>query len=250
LVVAHCAPFDQEGIVFRRHLIGFRFSIGIAAALLAALQISPVARSQDPPPTQTTTQSQTAPPPSLGDLAKKYREEKAAQDKNQATPKNTFTNEGLVSGKSGSLLGSDVANVAANRGSEPATAFTKALANIDDAIQKLDALGAMDHDTLFKTATQGIIVDFPGRKDWENQMIVARQNYVVHGRELLQSTKALFMDAKALHDAQPNLPATDPRVTSFTTKIQAKMADAQRMEAEFKMVVDEGHDRALKAAGY
>jgi hypothetical protein len=241
--VADCAPVAQEGIVIRRHLVRVRFSIGIAAVLLAALQICPAARSQDPPPTQT------APPPSLGDVARKYREEKAAQDKNQATPKNTFTNEGLVSGKSGSLLGSDVADAAANRGTEPATAFTKALANIDDAIQKLDALGAMDHDTLFKTATQGIIVDFPGRKVWENQMIAARQNYVVRGRELLQSTRALFLDAKALHEAQPNLPADDPRVKSFTSKIQAKMTDAQRMEADFKAVVDEGHARAIQASG-
>jgi hypothetical protein len=108
----------------------------------------------------------------------------------------------------------------------------------------------MDHDTLFKTATQGIIVDFPGRKAWENQMIAARQNYVVHGRELLQSAKQLVLDAKALHDAQGDLPPSDPRVKSFVSAMQMKMKQAEQMEADFKAVVEDGHDRAMKAAGY
>ena len=240
----------MEGIVIRRHLstprTGLRFAVSIAALLVIGLPICPAARSQEqtPPPTQTT------PPPSLGDVARKYREEKAAQDKNQATSKNTFTNDGLVSGKSGSLLGSDVTDAAGNRGANSASVFANAIAKMDEGIRNLDALGAIDHDTLFKTATQGIVVDFPGRKAWESQMIAARQNYVVHGRELLVSTKALFMDAKALHDSQGDMSPNDPRVKSFIANVQMKMKEAGRMESDFKAVVEEGHERAMKAAGY
>jgi hypothetical protein len=240
LVVADCAPFGQEGIVIRRHFIAMRFSIGIAAALLVALQICPVARSQDPPPTQT------APPPSLGDLARKYREEKAAQDK--ATPKNTFTNEGLVSGKSGSLLGPGISDVTAPRST--GDAFADAMARMDDAAKKLDLLGTLDHANLFNLALQGISVDFPGRKIWEDKLVAARQNYVVHGKELIRNTQSLMLDAKSLHDAQPNLPQTDPRVQSFVNKLKANMSAADKLEADFQAVVEEGHARAMQASGH
>ena len=79
---------------------------------------------------------------------------------------------------------------------------------------------------------------------------LARQGYVVHGKELIQSTKALMLDAKTLHDAQPNLPEDDPRVKSFTARLQAKMNEAQKMTADFKAVVDEGRDRAVQAVGH
>jgi len=233
-----------EGIVIHRHLTGVRFAIGVAVVLAIALQICPVVRSQDPPP------QQTAPPPSLGDIARKNREDKAAKDKSQATAAKTFTNDDVMSGKSGGLLGASVPSMTGNHGAQSGSAFEKAIANMDEAIHKLDELGAMDHDALFKTATQGIVVDFPGRKEWETRMIAARQNYVVHGRELLQSTKALFVDAKALHDAEPNISESDPRVKSFVAKVQTKMKDADRMEGDFRAVAEEGRERAAKAAGY
>jgi hypothetical protein len=226
--------------VIRRHLIAFRFSIGIAAALLAALQICPVARSQDPPPTQT------APPPSLGDLARKYREEKAAQDK--ATSKNTFTNDGVVSGKSGSLLGPGVSDVTAPHST--GNAFADAMARMDDALQKLDLLGTLDHANLFNMALQGNSVDFPGRKAWEDKLVAARQNYVVHGKELIKNTQALMLDAKNLHDTQPNLPQTDPRVQSFVNKLKANMSAADNLEHDFQSIVEEGHARAMQASGH
>jgi hypothetical protein len=238
--VANFARVSQEGIVIRRHLIGFRFSIGIAAALLVALQICPVARSQDPPP------AQAAPPPSLGDLARKYREEKAAQDK--ATPKNTFTNEGLVSGKSGSLLGSGVSDVTTHHST--GDAFADAMAKMDDASQKLDLLGTLDHANLFNLALQGISVDFPGRKAWEDKLVAARQNYVVHGKELIHNTQALMLDAKNLHDTQPNLPSSDPRVQGFMNKLKANMSAAEKLESDFQGVVEEGHSRAMQASGH
>lgn len=234
--------------MIRRHFIGVRFAIGIAAVLLIALEICPVVRSQDPPLTQTTTQSQTAPPPSLGDLARKYREEKAAQDKNQATPKNTFTNDGLVSGKSGSLLGSGVPDVTATHST--GNAFADAMARMDDAAQKLELLGTLDHANLFNLALQGITVDFPGRKAWEDRLVVARQNYVVRGKELIRNTQALMIDAKSLHDAQPNLQPTDPRVQSFVNKLKANMSAADNLEHDFQSVVEDGHARALQASGH
>src|ERR1700722_16421972 len=154
----------------------------VAVVLAIALQVCPVVRSQDPPPQQTT------PPPSLGDVARKYREERSAKEKNQATPKNTFTNDGLMSGKSGGLLGAGVPTIAGSGGT--GSEFSDAFAKMDEATEQLDALGALDHATLFKNATQGITVDFPGRKDWEDRMVVARQNYVSHGKELIQSAKS------------------------------------------------------------
>ena len=205
-----------------------RFAVGVVAMLMVGLQVCPVARSQDPPPTQTTASQQTTPPPSLGDVARKYREEKAAQDKAQATAKNTFTNDGLVSGK-GSLLGAGVPDVAASRGS--GSAFNDAIAKMDEAIQKLDLLGSLDRATLFNMATDGVSTDFPGRKAWEDRMLAARQNYVVHGKELIQNSKALMLQAKGLHDAQPNLPPSDPRAQGFVTKLKANMEAANRLES-------------------
>ncbi len=72
-------------------------------------------------------------------------------------------------------------------------------------LQKLDLLGSVDHATLFNTATQGITVDFPGRKAWEDRMIAARQYYVMHGRELVQGAKALLVQAEsaARYTAEP-----------------------------------------------
>jgi hypothetical protein len=229
-----------EGIVIRRYFAGVRFAISVAVVLAISLQICPVVRSQDPP-------QQTPPPASLGDVARKNREEKAAKDKNQATPKNTFTNDGLMSGKSGALLGPGVTTAAGSGGT--GSVFSDAFANMDEATEKLDALGALDNATLFRNATQGITVDFPGRKDWEERMVVARQNYVLHGKELIQSARALMMQAKTLHDAQPNLSEDDPRVKSFMAALQTKTSEAQKMAAEFKAIVAEGHDRAAQAAG-
>ncbi len=227
--------------MIRRHLTGVRFAIGIAMVLALALEICPVVRSQDPPP------QQSAPPPSLGDVARKYREEKAAKEKTQATAKNTFTNDGFMSGKSSALLGPGVTDAA--RGRATGSEFSDALAKMDEATLSLDALGALDRATLFRNATQGITVDFPGRKEWEDRMVAAQQNYVVRGKELIQSTKALMIQAMTLHDAQPNLSEDDPRVKSFISSLQNKMIEAQKLAADFKAIVDEGHQRALQAAG-
>jgi hypothetical protein len=251
--MAVCVLATQEGFVIRNIRISARFAVCIAVTFVLALQICPAAWSQDPPPSQTpppqtTPPQQTTAPPSLGDVARKYREEKAAQDKNQATPKNTFTNDGFMSGKGGELLGAGVPSIAGNQGA--GSAFADAMAKMDDAIQKLDQLGSLDHAALFNMATQGISADFPGRKAWEDRLVAARQGYVVHGKELIQSTKALMLDAKTLHDAQPNLPEDDPRVKSFTARLQAKMNEAQKMTADFKAVVDEGRDRAVQAVGH
>jgi hypothetical protein len=229
-----------EGIVIRRHFTGARFAISVAVVLAVALQICPVARSQDPPPSQ-------APPPSLGDVARKNREEKAAKEKNQATPKHTFTNDGLMSGKSGALLGPGVASAAASGGT--GSEFSDAFVKMDDATEKLDALGVLDRTTLINNATQGITADFPGRKAWEDRLMVSRDNYVAQGKELIRSTKALMMSAKTLHDEQPNLSQDDPRVKSFLATLQTKMSEAQKLAADFKAIVMEGYDHAAQAAG-
>jgi hypothetical protein len=216
-----------------------RFAISVAVVLAIALQICPVVRSQDPPPQQ-------APPPSLGEVARKNREEKAAKEKNQATPKHTFTNDGLSSGKGAALLGPGVASAAASGGT--GSEFSDAFVKMDDATEKLDALGVLDRTTLINNATQGITADFPGRKAWEDRLVVARDNYVVHGKELISSTKAVMMNAKTLHDAQPNLSEDDPRVKSFLATLQTKMSEVQRLAADFKAIVDEGYQRSSQAA--
>ncbi len=168
----------------------------------------------------------------VGRCGAEDREEKAAQNKAQASPKNTFTNDGLVSGK-GSLLGAGVPDVAASGGG--GSAFDAAIGKMDEAIQKLDLLGSLDHANLFNIATGGSSADFPGRKSWEDRMLVARQNYVVHGKELIQGSKALMLQAKALHDAQPNLPASDPRVQSFEAKLRANMELARQIGSGFQV---------------
>lgn len=232
--------------MIRRNIMGVHFSIGIAVVFAIALQICPVVRSQDPPPQQTNPPQTTA-PQSLGDIARKNREDKAAKDKGQTTPAKSFTNDDVISGKGGALLGPGVASGAGGNGT--GSEFSDTLAKMDGASERLDALGALDHATLFKNATQGITVDFPGRKEWENRLVAARQNYVVHGKELIQATRAVMIQAKTLHDAQPNLSDDDPRVKSFMATLQTKMSEAQKLAADFKAIVDEGHDRAAQAAG-
>jgi hypothetical protein len=221
---------------------GMRFVVGLAAMLMIGLQVCPVARSQDPPPAQNPPTQQATPPPSLGDVARKNREEKAAQGK--ATPKNTFTNDGLVSGKGG-LLGAGAPDVVASGGT--GSAFNDAIAKMDEAMQRLDLLGSLDRATLLNISTGGNSADFPGRKAWEDRMLAARQNYVVHGKELIQGSKTLMLQAKALHDAQPNLPANDPRVQAFEAKLRTNMEAADKLESDFKAVAMEGHDRAAQA---
>ena len=240
--MADCAPGNQEGIVIRRHLIAFRFSIGIAAALLCrSSNLSRGAKSRSAANANCSSTFSRR-------RGAKYREEKAAQDKNQATTKNTFTNDGVVSGKSGSLLGSGVSDVTAPHST--GNAFADAMAKMDDALQKLDLLGTLDHANLFNMALQGNSVDFPGRKAWEDKLVAARQNYVVHGKELIKNTQALMLDAKNLHDAQPNLPQTDPRVQGFMNKLKANMSAADNLEHDFQSVVEEGHARAMQASGH
>ena len=211
---------------------GMRLGAGFAAMLM---MVCPMARSQDPPPAQQVA------PPSLGDVARKYREEKAAQDK--ATPKNTFTSEGIVSGKGG-LLSAGAPDVAASGGS--GSVFNDAIAKMDAATQKLDLLGSLDRANLMTIATDGVTADFPGRKAWEDRMLGARQYYVVRGKELLQSSRAVMFQMKALHDAQPNLSPSDPRVQAAVTKLRADMQAAERLESDFKAVAMEGHDLAAQ----
>ncbi len=215
----------------------------VAATFVCALQICPPARSQD-----TTAQQ---PPPSLGDIARKYREEKAEKDKKQTTAK-IFTNDGLMTGRDGTPLvigmPGGMPGQAGNRQAD--TTYVDALQALNGAMQKIDLLEATDRATLIKNATGGNDADFPGRREWEDRLVSAQHEYVAHGREVILSTKELMLEAKKLNDEHPGLAENDPRVVSLMTKLKDKNNEAQKMATEFRAIVQEGKDRAAQASGH
>jgi len=219
-----------------RHL---RNAIGVAATFILILQVCPVARSQEaPPPTA---------PPSLGDVARKNREEKAAREKNNPSTKTTFTNDDLFSGKGGGLYGVGAAPSGSSAGP---LGYADAMASLNFALRALDMLDGIDSATLIKNATNGNTADFPGRREWEARLVSARRYYVDHGREMMNGLKSLMLEAKTLHDTQPDLPESDPRVQALEAKLKAANIEATKVANDFRTLIQEGRDKATQASAH
>jgi hypothetical protein len=187
-----------------------------------ALSFSPAVCAQDPPP-------------SLGDVARKNREEK---QKNQTPSKATITNDDLVSGR---LLGSANSLDSSKSSADPTATFE----HTEGIIRKVQA---MDSATLFNVALQGNDWNFPGRHEWEARLLQARQAYVVHGFDLLRQLRQTWESAKALDASQPGgVPASDPRAQALFAKIKALIQECVRTDAAFQAVFLEGRDLAKQA---
>jgi hypothetical protein len=187
--------------------------------------------------------------PSLGDVARQARKDKAAKS---ATPsKAVITDETLPSsgGSGGGGLGLvDIGDSAVPNGSDPVAA---AYAGLNRGEAAMNKLAPMDRSTLAKLALGSNDVDFPGRRGWEEKLFSAKQAYVAHARDLIRETRDMLAKAQAMHDAQgPNEKTSpdDPRVKEMMSRLQDIVREAVRTDSAFQAIVMEGQDLAMEGA--
>jgi hypothetical protein len=238
----------------------FILSLIILAGLCSA------ARGQNPPAQKSTpppaTPPQAAPPPatpqqppSLGDVARKVREEKAAKEKSGAHPGTLYTNEGILptgganalgmgpAPNSTQLVGGGSGRGGAGSGTSPEEALAgleNAQAKLDNALVIINSLAEVDRATMVNTILKENNSDFPGRAQWEERLMAGRDYYVRHGRQLILEMKQLLANAKALAISEPNVSENDPRVQMLMRKIREGYSDAQKTADDFKKLVEEG----------
>jgi len=256
----------REGIVIRRmRIVGILLTAAVSVCAAAQGQNQPTQQTpaqQAPPPSQQSatssaqTQQQAAPPaPSLGDVARKYREEKAEKEKNGAPQGALYTNEGVIPKGGANALGiapvakpNQSVGGAAGRGGAGATpSFDTMMASLDTAMAQMNELAALDRATLVGAILKDNNVDFPGRADWEARLMAGRDAYVARGRQLNQAMKELLTQANALHDANPNLKDDDPRVKQLMNMVTQVTADAKKTGDDFQNLMDEGRVKAKVA---
>jgi hypothetical protein len=185
--------------------------------------------------------------PSLGDVARQARKDKAAKS---ATPsKAVITEETLPSsGGSGGFGLGDLGDSKTSGSTDPVAA---AYAGLDRGEAAMNKLAPMDRSTLAKLALGSNDVDFPGRRNWEEKLFSAKQAYVAHARDLIRETRDMLAKAQALHDAQgPNEKTSpdDPRVKDMMSRLQDIVREAVRADSAFQAIVMEGQDLAKEGA--
>jgi hypothetical protein len=193
----------------------------------------------------------------MADVARKYREEKAAKEKNGDPQGTLYTNEGVIPKSGTNALGMAPAvrtnqstGSAAGRGAAgkaPATGFESTIASLDDALAQINSLAALDRATLVNSVLKDNDVDFPGRADWEMRLMAGRDVYVSHGRELNRGMKQVLLQAKALEDSNPSIKDDDPRLQSLMDLVTRITAEAKRTSDDFQNLMDEGRARAKQA---
>ncbi len=200
--------------------------LGILAGLAILLGICSAARAQE-----------TAPPPSLGDVARKNREEKA---KNPQSSKHTLTNDDIFTSRGVSSMGSGaVANEPSPRGQKVVAEVLKKLDVAELAFQRLDS---MDRAQLGLAVLRGDGHAFPGREAWEERLYLAKNLYVSHERTLGRELRQLMSEALALEAAK--VPETDPRFAALEERLKTVSAGVSREEAAFNAVIAEGRELA------
>ena len=208
--------------------------------------------------------------PSVADVARQARKDK---EKSTASAKTVLTEDDLGSNKSAGGLGLvdlGPAKPAAGNSSSGASAakssdqfggtqagsnnpfagapastgdpVADAWSGLDRAQAALDKLAPMDRATLAKLALENNDVDFPNRRNWEERLFAAKENYVVHCRQLLQEMAQLLTSAQALQ-ANPD----DPRGQDVVSRAQQILQDATRTESNFKAIISEGQNLAKQA---
>lgn len=177
--------------------------------------------------------------PSLGDVARQTRSQK-----NGDQSKKVITNEDLGStpatGASGPGASADPASLTKpGSGTSPEAALQRA----ESAVKFVESL---DRATLVNLALEGDQTNFPGRAEWENRMVAARETYVARLRDLLQRGKQLLAAAQALDAAHAD--SHDPRVKALTSQMSGFVGECVRTDAAFQSVIMEGKDLAHRAS--
>ena len=183
--------------------------------------------------------------PSLGDVARQARKDK---EKNKAQATKVITDDTLPSSKG--LSGLALGDLGSAPGSDQGAAMGRALAGLEQAEGALNKLGPLDRATLAKAALLENDVDFLNRRNWEDRLYAAKEQYVSHGRELFREMRQILADAqslKASQDGQKKLSPDDPRAQQMLRRIQEIMEDAVRTDRAYQAVVVEGWDLAKQA---
>jgi hypothetical protein len=188
--------------------------------------------------------------PSLGDVARQARKDKAAKSASATPSKTVITDETLPSsgasggsGGGGFTLG-DLGDSKASASTDPVAA---GYAGLDRAEVAMNKLAPMDRSTLAKVALGNNDVDFPGRREWEEKLFSAKQGYVSHARGLIREVREILTNAQALHaseGANGKVSPDDPRVKGMTSRVQEILQDAVRTDSAFQAIVMEGQDLA------
>ncbi len=119
--------------------------------------------------------------PSLGEIARKLR-----KDEPKAT-KRAYTTDELATGPS------EAFELPAAQSSDP-DAWRQRL---DDVRKKMEPFEKMDSAGLARLALGNLDVDFPGRKEWQEQLFEQKQMIL----DLVQDTERAFQEYQQTHDA-------------------------------------------------
>jgi hypothetical protein len=185
--------------------------------------------------------AQDQPQPSLGDVARQARKEKA---NNTAKPKTVITDDTFPSSKAGSsalsavdLTGSSSQSSSGSSG-DP---LAEAMAKFNEAEADFKQLDSLDQATLAKVAlVDDCDVQFPSRSSWEVKLYAAKGAYVTHMRFLIGELKQLTTEAQGWKGPNGKLDPNDPRVQSLKRKVGSIMQDALQADATWEGVVAEG----------
>src|SRR5579862_5450665 len=161
--------------------------------------------------------------PSLGELARQAQKDKEKEKANKPAAK-VLTNDDLPSSPGGTSAGLS-GNLGQfvhppTDGKPTAPTPEQRLAAMGAVLDKLESL---DRATLIRNALNGKDIDFPGRAKWEERLLAAKQDYLVHGRDLVEKARQIVSSANGLTGKpDPN----DPRVKELSAQLQALIAEA------------------------
>ena len=105
----------------------------------------------------------------------------------------------------------------------------------------LDRVETIDRAALVRNVLKDKDVDFPGRSQWEERLLAARDAYVVQSRDLIRKARQIVAAADELKDRpDPN----DPRLKEMGARLQILIRDAVKTDSAMQAVVIEGRDLA------
>ncbi|HLJ24599.1 MAG TPA: hypothetical protein VKT71_10875 [Candidatus Acidoferrales bacterium] len=208
-----------------------RTSYLIAACALALICSAP-GRSQDSP--------------SLGDLARQAQKNK---DKTSKPVAKVITNDDMPSTApaiSSPLTPATGPAALSSAGKPDAAGKPAAIPSPEESFAQLqstlDKLDSVDRATLIK-GILGNAPNFPGRAEYEEKLIAAKQTYISNSREVLQESRQLVDSAKGIKDLQdPN----DPRVKRLAAKMQQLFQASDQNNSYFQAVIAEGKELAAQ----
>ena len=176
---------------------------------------------------------------SLGEIARQYRNQR-----NNSQPATVITNDNLPASSPVSVLGLPAPSGAHTSSSTGANFSPEESLDRWDGVVK--TIEAVDRPKMIRLALQGSTVDFPGRADWEDRLIAAKDQYVREGRELIRDARELLVKAHTLENEHAN--ASDPRAQELQAKLKDFITRAMKIDANFQAVILEGRDLAKHAS--